>query len=278
MSNLTARIQRHYDVLAPLYFGLWGRHIHHGFWHDALDTAPPTRAQERLMHEILAFADCPAPRQVLDIGCGFAGSLIWLGQAHGVAGSGFTISPWQCLLGRLQIRRAGLQNQLQVQLTDAQQPWALPDNSVDLVWCVECSEHLADRAHLAREARRVLRPGGVLVLAAWLAGASTSPTAGQLRAEVASGMLCYPFDDAKTYAGSFEAAGLSSVRTRLITPNVLRTWDLGMNILDLPGMNMLSHILGDDVTAFTNSFTRLRQAYQEGAMEYGLVRGEVAHG
>jgi hypothetical protein len=88
-------------------------------------------------------------------------------------------------------------------------------------------------------------------------------------------MLCYSFDDVETYAGYFAAAGLTDIRTRLITPNVLRTWDLGLNILDLPGMTLLSRILGNDVTAFTNSFTQLRQAYREGAMEYGMVRGEV---
>ena len=36
--------------------------------------------------------------------------------------------------------------------------------SVDLVWCSEVLEHVADGAHLLLEARRVLRPGGRLLV------------------------------------------------------------------------------------------------------------------
>jgi ubiquinone/menaquinone biosynthesis C-methylase UbiE len=36
--------------------------------------------------------------------------------------------------------------------------------SVDLVWCSEVLEHVADTAHALLEARRVLRPGGRLLV------------------------------------------------------------------------------------------------------------------
>jgi 2-polyprenyl-6-hydroxyphenyl methylase/3-demethylubiquinone-9 3-methyltransferase len=39
----------------------------------------------------------------------------------------------------------------------------LEHRSVDLVWCSEVLEHVADVAHLLLEARRVLRPGGRLL-------------------------------------------------------------------------------------------------------------------
>ncbi len=40
----------------------------------------------------------------------------------------------------------------------------LDHGSVDLVWCSEVLEHVADTGHLLLEARRVLRPGGRLLV------------------------------------------------------------------------------------------------------------------
>lgn len=43
-------------------------------------------------------------------------------------------------------------------------PLPLPDNAFDLVWAGEVIEHVADTARWLSEVRRVLRPGGELVL------------------------------------------------------------------------------------------------------------------
>lgn len=41
----------------------------------------------------------------------------------------------------------------------------LPDNSVDRVWCVGALEHVVDTQSVLSELRRVLRPGGKLLIA-----------------------------------------------------------------------------------------------------------------
>ena len=40
----------------------------------------------------------------------------------------------------------------------------IPDDSVDLVFAVETIEHLHDPAHMLKEARRILKPGGIIIL------------------------------------------------------------------------------------------------------------------
>ncbi len=271
MTTLTRRIQTHYNLLAPFYYGLWGRHVHHGYWTDAVDTSDQAAAQERLIVELHSLAGRPQPGRMLDVGCGYGGSLQWFAKNTAAQGLGITLSPVQRLIGQFNLRRAGLHNRVQIQVADAQQAWPLPAQSVDLVWCVECSEHLADRLHFAREAWRVLRPGGTLCVAAWLAGTHISAAAVALRQKVEQGMLCHPFGTLADYQQWFESAGLQPTQTRIITPHVTRTWDICIALRDQPLLRWIAPLFGRDVQAFTDSFTALRRAYEEGAMEYGLL-------
>jgi ubiquinone/menaquinone biosynthesis C-methylase UbiE len=53
---------------------------------------------------------------------------------------------------------------LDARLWAAGEPLPLEDNSVDAVWAGEVIEHIADVAPWLSEVRRVLRPGGTLLL------------------------------------------------------------------------------------------------------------------
>lgn len=44
---------------------------------------------------------------------------------------------------------------------------SFPDGSFDVVWSVEAGPHMPDKAVFAKELLRVLKPGGVLVVADW---------------------------------------------------------------------------------------------------------------
>jgi MPBQ/MSBQ methyltransferase len=44
---------------------------------------------------------------------------------------------------------------------------SFPDESFDVVWSIEAGPHMPDKAVFARELLRVLKPGGVLVVADW---------------------------------------------------------------------------------------------------------------
>jgi ubiquinone/menaquinone biosynthesis C-methylase UbiE len=97
----------------------------------------------------------------------------------------------------------------------------VPHASVDLVWCSEVIEHVADPLALLFEVRRVLRPGGRLLLttpahpwlrrvaiAAFRFDAHFDPRGGHLR-----------FFTRRSLGDTLEAAGLraDSIRTRHAT-------------------------------------------------------------
>lgn len=271
MTQLSTRIRRHYDLLAPVYYLLWGQHVHHGYWNDARDTAPAKLAQEHLLEELYAFAGQPQAEKVLDVGCGYGGTLRWLARTTGASGTGITLSPAQRFIATLKNHLAGHADAIEIKVADAQQSWEVAAESVDLVWCMECSEHLRDRQHLQSEVYRVLKPGGTFCLAAWLASPDDSVSAQQLRMEVERGMLCYPFSPVETYSKQARAAGFEKIESKLITEHVLRTWDLSIKRRDHPVASWFSRKLGSDVSAFTDSFDDLRQAYLQGAMDYGFM-------
>ena len=97
------------------------------------------------------------PERVLDVGCGegaFAAELAGAG-AH-VVGIDVAEEP----LRRARARHPGLD----LRLVAPEAPWELADASFDVVWAGEVIEHVFDTNGWLSEVRRVLRPGGRLLL------------------------------------------------------------------------------------------------------------------
>ncbi len=94
---------------------------------------------------------------MLDLGCGeglFAGELLRAGAE--VLAADVAEEP----LRRAQARNPGLRTLL----IDGEGEWDLADASFDVVWAGEVIEHVADTSRWLSELRRVLRPGGLLLL------------------------------------------------------------------------------------------------------------------
>jgi 2-polyprenyl-3-methyl-5-hydroxy-6-metoxy-1,4-benzoquinol methylase len=111
-----------------------------------------------------------AGERVLDVGCGegwFAVELARAGAA--VVGIDVVEEP----LRRARERGVGLCPELDLRLVDADGPWPVDDAGFDVVWAGETIEHVADTAGWLSQARRVLRPGGRLLL--------STPAHGRLR-------------------------------------------------------------------------------------------------
>ncbi|HEY9646580.1 MAG TPA: methyltransferase domain-containing protein [Chroococcidiopsis sp.] len=144
----------------------WGEHIHLG--HYGL---PPRRkdfltAKSDFVHEMVRWGGLdrlPPGTTVLDVGCGIGGSSRILAQDYGFAVTGVTISPQQVKRAQ-ELTPAGLSAQFQV---DDAMALSFPDASFDVVWSIEAGPHMPDKAVFAQELMRVLKPGGVLVVADW---------------------------------------------------------------------------------------------------------------
>jgi ubiquinone/menaquinone biosynthesis C-methylase UbiE len=123
---------------------------------------PDRDRRERLLRQHLREGD-----RVLDLGCG-TGWAAALAHARGAATSvGADVA--EAALARARAAHAGPQ----FELVPFDGPLPFDDNAFDLVWASEVIEHVADTARWLSEVRRVLGPGGRLLL--------TTPDHGRLR-------------------------------------------------------------------------------------------------
>jgi len=105
----------------------------------------------------------PAGTTVLDVGCGIGGSSRILARDYSFTVTGITISPQQ-------VRRAQELTPPEVNAqfkVDDALALSFPDASFDVVWSIEAGPHIPDKTQFARELLRVLKPGGILVVADW---------------------------------------------------------------------------------------------------------------
>lgn len=145
----------------------FGHHVSWGYWDDPKKADGSLRdfaaAAARLGQRVALAAQTRSGQRVLDVGCGFGGTLLDLNrQFASLDLYGLNIDPRQLERAEtLLVPRAG--NRIHLVAGDAcHLPFA--DAQFDVVLCVEAIFHFAGRARFFAEARRVLRPGGRLAL------------------------------------------------------------------------------------------------------------------
>jgi MPBQ/MSBQ methyltransferase len=144
----------------------WGEHIHLGHY-----GSPPRRkdfliAKADFVHEMVRWGGLdrlPAHTTVLDVGCGIGGSSRILAKDYGFKVTGVTISPQQVNRAQ-QLTPPDVSARFQV---DDAMALSFPDASFDVVWSIEAGPHMPDKAVFAKELMRVLKPGGIMVMADW---------------------------------------------------------------------------------------------------------------
>jgi cyclopropane fatty-acyl-phospholipid synthase-like methyltransferase len=161
-----AEIVAYYDNCDVDYAIVWHLNthmcMHYGYWEK--DTRRLRQALNLMNSKLAELAQIKPADCVLDAGCGVGGSSIFLAKNFGCQAQGITLSEKQ-----VQICRQNAEKHQVSQLVsfDRQNYTAtlFPDHSFSVVWAIESVCYAFDKRDFLREAYRLLRPGGRLVVA-----------------------------------------------------------------------------------------------------------------
>ena len=156
------------DDADRFYAEIWGgEDIHVGLY--ATDNEPIAQASRRTVEALEALIDdtiaarASAGCRIVDLGSGYGGAARYLCRHPGVQVDAINISRVENSRHRSLNLEAGLQERITVH--DASfEAVPLPDGCADVVWSQDAILHSGDRQQVMREAARVLRPGGVMVM------------------------------------------------------------------------------------------------------------------
>src|SRR6266404_585943 len=134
-SNDKQRIIEHYDLVSPFYRSLWGEHLHHGYWIRGDESKE--KAQLQLIEHLAQLANLKPGSDILDIGCGFGATSLYLARNYQAAVIGITNSSVQVQMAN----KVAAKEQLNAKflLMDAEAMGLR--KQFDLLWCVESISH-----------------------------------------------------------------------------------------------------------------------------------------
>lgn len=151
----------HYDRVHDAWRLIMGEEFHYGMF--ATPRTPLHEATAALTVQMLDRAAIMAGDRVLDVGCGTGRQACDLAVAQGALVLGITTSAEGVAAASALAADLGVDGSVRFERRDGTAT-GLPDASFEVVWVLESSHLMRDRAALLSECVRVLAPGGRLVI------------------------------------------------------------------------------------------------------------------
>ena len=157
-------IATYYDVSEDHYMYFWDLNqscaLHYGYWDSTTTTFREALAN---INKILAEKVCISEgMKVLDAGCGIGGSSIWLAKNKRANVTGITLSAKQAARANAYVKEIGLKN-VEFLVQDFTRT-NFDEESFDVVWAIESVCHASNKEDFIKEAYRLLKPGGRLIM------------------------------------------------------------------------------------------------------------------
>ncbi|MDA7915998.1 class I SAM-dependent methyltransferase [Verrucomicrobia bacterium] len=250
-----------------------GRHLHMGFFDDPTmkvrSASESAKGAEAMSAKVIEVAGVLEGEFVLDVGCGFGGTLSCLGRLPlNLNLTGLNIDPRQIERARTQLDAVGKKEFECVQGDATCMPF--DDESFDVIIAIELTCHLDDPSQFFAEAQRVLRPGGRLVIADYAVAGLMKPFAvvvdvflGPLFTRVYGRLNCTR--TMEDYSMLADSKGFEPCESQDITRNTLPNYEFLRRLLRSFDMSFLEKRFNDIISLTMECAARM------GALRYVLL-------
>jgi ubiquinone/menaquinone biosynthesis C-methylase UbiE len=159
-------VQHYYNQTKMDYRWLWqgakAQAIHFGYVTDARISVEDSLIE--MNRQLACAVKIGKDDLVLDAGCGIGGSSCWIAQNRGARVHGISITPFQVEQATQTAKKRNLDHLVTFTQQDYEHT-TFEDNSFTVIWFLESLVHALDKEAVLKEAQRVLKPNGRIVIA-----------------------------------------------------------------------------------------------------------------
>jgi len=273
-------ISRYYDLSETHYRRVWkldkSKSLHYGYWDESTKNF-----HEALLNINKILSDVAAiepGEKILDAGCGVGGSSVWLAKERRCKVVGISLNQRQIERATAFAKQLGVDGNAVFEQNDYNDTGYAP-GSFDVTWGIESICYADDKRRFLKEAHRLLKPGGRIILADFFKEEGLNEGNAKLVKQWANGWAINDFATREEFEEDLRSAGFTNIKILDITSNIMpsakklyRSWFLGSLGAKLYGLfNKNATSLGKNNVH--NAWLQYR-TLKKGLWKYLLVKAE----
>ncbi len=184
--------------------------LHYGIWDEGIKSFDESLINTNRI--LMEFSGITSADKVLDAGCGVGGAALFIAETKNARVTGITLSEKQVELARQSAIHKNLTDKVAFELMDYTHT-SFADESFDVVWACESVSSVTDKNLFIKEAFRLLKKGGRLILSDFFQSVENQPDKHQWVKKWGATWGISNFDTQKAFVKKLDAHGFIKINT-----------------------------------------------------------------